>query len=201
MKMLRAKSRTQFVRMRMINDIEILLISIICILFANCVIAKDLLNKQATYVPIGQVVAKPGIFQPRNGKCQAELLTSGLGGFTILSIRQMDSLVAQEIKDVTGIAWVTESLLIYTVSPIYGNPGVYLFSCTTKETRRIVAPKNINDSYPNGADYFELHRLSADKVYFYYTPDVDTVNFKEFRSQTFLFQSNLDGTEVQKSSR
>ena len=181
------------------KDIKILLISTLCILFANYVAAKDLPNKRVTYVPIGQVVAKPGIFQPRNGKCQAELLTSGFGGFTILSIRQMDSLVAQEIKDVTGIAWVTESLLIYTVSPIYGNPGVYIFNCTSKEIKRIVAPRNINAMYPNGADYFELKRLSADKVYFYYTPDVDTVNFKEFRSQTFLFQSNLDGTEVKKA--
>jgi hypothetical protein len=163
--------------------------------------AKDIPNtdKQVTYIPIREVVAKPGIFQPHNGKCQAEIAISGLGGFKILFIRQMDAMTSQETKDITGIAWLTDSVLVYTVSPIYGNPGVYMFDCTTKETKRIIAPKNINAIYPNGADYFELYRLSADKVHFYYISDVDSIDFKGFRSQTFLFQSNLDGSEFKKA--
>lgn len=153
-------------------------------------------NKQVTYIPIKEVVIKPGIFQPHKGECQAEITISGLGGFKILSVRQTDAIVSQETKDVTGIAWLTDCVLVYTVSPIYGNPGVYIIDCTTKETRRIIAPKNIKPTYPNGSDYFELYGVSADKIYFYYTPDVDSVNFAEFRSRRFLFQSNLDGSDV-----
>lgn len=169
----------------------LILLHIVYLSFAGCVTAYDF--------SIREVVAKPGIFPSNNSSCQADISISELGGFKVLSIRQMDAMVSQETEDVTGIAWMTESILVYSVSPIYGNPGLYIFNCTTKETKRIVAPKNINAGYPNGADYFELYRLSADKVYFYYTADVDSINFKTFRSQTFLFQSNLDGSDVGKA--
>jgi len=168
-------------------------------MFVNCVTDSELPSKCVTYVAIGEVAHKPGIFQPYKGEYLAELEVSSLGGFIVLSVMQKGAICLEEIKDVTGISWVTESLLIYSVSPIYGNPGVYIFNCITKETKRIVATKNINATYPKGADYFELYRLDRDKIYFYYTSDVDSVNFNEFRSQPFLFQVNFDGSEVKKT--
>ena len=176
-----------------------LFVCAVCIMLSNCVTAKDFASKQITYVPIGKVVHELGIFQPNTGKYQAELAVSDLGGFIVLSVMQTGARIAEGIKDVTGISWVTETLLIYTVSPIYGNPGVYVLNCTTRETKRIVTPKNLNAAYPEGTDYFELYRVSADKAYFYYAPDVDSVDFKDFRSRSSLYQSNLDGSEVRKT--
>ncbi len=177
----------------------IVLICTVCIILGNCATAKDLASEQITYVPIGKVVHEPGIFQQNKGKCHAYLSVNDLGGFVVLSVTQMGTNIAEVIKDVTGISWVTESLLIYSVSPIYGNPGVYILDCATKETKRIVAPKNTNAAYPNGTDYFELYRVSGEKAYFYYAPDVNSVQFKEFRSRSFLYQSNLDGSETRKT--
>lgn len=182
----------------MIKYFYVLLACTTCIMGSGCATTKDLINKTVTYVSIGSVVTKPGIFKTYHGECQTELVGNSMGGFTMLYVSQMGTTI-QEVKDVTGIGWATGSLLIYTVSPIYGDPGVYILNCVTKESRRIVAPQNITPAYPNGADYFELYRLFSDRVYFYHAPDVDSVNFKDFRSQTYLFQCNFDGSEMNKA--
>lgn len=178
---------------------KIFLACAVCIILSNCAAAKDIASKQVTYVPVGKVVHEPGMFQPDKGKYQAELAVNDLGGFFVLSVTQMGTPIVEEIKDVTGISWITESFLIYSVSPIYGNPGIYILNCLTREIKRIIAPKNINAAYPNGADYFELLRLSTDKMFFFYSADVDSVDFRQFRSPKFLFQANLDGSEVTKA--
>lgn len=170
-----------------------------CLILAGCVTAGDSRNIQVSYVPIEKIFATSGVFRPDEGQYWAELTISSLGGDFTLSVSGMSTTIEQGIRDITGIAWATTNHLLYSVSPIYGKPGIYILDCTTKETKRIISPVNFNIAYPNGADYFELHRLHTEKIYFYYTPDVDSINFKEFRSRLFLFQANLDGSEVEKA--
>lgn len=102
-----------------------------------------------------------------------------------------------EAKDVTGIAWISDNDLVYTVSPIYGQPGIFLFDCASMQTKRILGPKNADTAYPDGTDDFELQSVSFDRVkklFFFYAPNVDQVDFKKFRTKDFLYQINLDGT-------
>ncbi|MBW2058022.1 MAG: hypothetical protein JRJ26_11050 [Deltaproteobacteria bacterium] len=106
------------------------------------------------------------------------------------------------VRDITGIAWISKHYLIYSVSPIYGQPGIFLLDCRSLETKTIVGPRNISKAYPNGSDYFELQSFSRDlsgTIYFYYAPDVDQVDFVQFRTNAFLYQVNLDGTEFSKT--
>lgn len=164
----------------------------------SCVTTKNISDKQEAVFLTEEVVSKPGKYQPANGRYRAEISIDSLGGFANLTIRVKNEIIIHEVKDVTGMSWATDNLLIYSVSPIYGNPGIYVFDCATKETSRIVAPRTIDDAYPNGADYFELFRLFSGKVFFYYAPDVDTVDFNKFRTIQYLFQVNLDDNELKK---
>lgn len=143
-------------------------------------------------------VNRPGKYRAPGGKCQVSLQTSSMGGH--LDLRRKAATVAQ---DVTGIAWASQNILIYTVSPIYGKPGVYALDCKLGRIRRIFGPKTFNKAYPEGADYFELRGLrgsnSGTIIYFYYAEDVDKVDFNRFRIRDFLFQIRLDGKQFKKA--
>lgn len=121
-----------------------------------------------------------------------------MGGFLVLSFGRSEGI---SVNDVTGMLWASDHELVYTTSPVYGMPGVYVFDCNLSSMRRIVAPRTLNAGYPDGADYFELKEISRDNrltVYFYYVPDVDRADFKNLRNPDNLFQVSLDGTGFQK---
>jgi len=146
---------------------------------------------------VSRVYNKPGVFSSPNRACEASLKISEMGGFLNLFIcRQSGKCVDPDVaKDVTGIAWLNGNNLVYTVSPIYGKPGIFLLTCASGKTKRIIGPKTINKAYPDGADYFELQGASSSdsKIYFYYAPDIDLVDFNKFRSREFLYEVRLDG--------
>lgn len=181
----------------MTKFICIAFICMVTIFFVGCAVTKLDSHNQATYVQIGKVVTATGEYMHQNGNCRVKLESSTMGGYSVLSA---DHLGMNEIDDVTGVAWASPVLLVYTVSPIYGKPGVYLYDCIGHKSKRIVDPKNINTFYPDGADYFELYRVDGSIIFFYYAADVDSVNFREFRSQSFLFQVNLNGSNFIRAS-
>jgi hypothetical protein len=153
---------------------------------------------------IGRVIKQPGTFQPAHGKCKAMITVSEVGGFkqlTITRVADQNSKDRLEVKDVSGITWIAGDQLVYTVSPIYGKPGVFLFDCASLQAKRILGPKTTDKSYPDGADYFELQGVSSDakKIIFFYAPNVDQVDFKKFRTKDSLYQINLDGTSFRKA--
>lgn len=155
-------------------------------------------GQSVTSVPLKQIVKRPGTYKALGGKCSVSLEISGMGGDLTLIV---DAPRVQGIRDITGIAWATQNLLVFTVSPIYGKPGVYLYHCTSKETKRIVSPKTIDKAYPDGADYFELQGIEerGGTVRFYYGQHVDSIDFSSFRTKDYLFQCQLDGTQFQKA--
>ncbi len=153
---------------------------------------------------LAAVIDKTGVFLSPEGKCEATIRVSEMGGFRSLIVQDNSSKISSnEIKDITGIAWLNNEELIYSVSPIYGQPGIFLLNCSSpKSITRIAGPTTIDKAYPNGADYFELKSLSNRtdvKVLFYYAPDVDRVDFNHFRTSKYLYQVNLDGTEFKKA--
>jgi hypothetical protein len=142
------------------------------------------------------VIKQPGKIPSPNGQCSASINISEMGGFRILSIFSKTDGYQIAIDDITGIAWVNDNNLVYTVSPIYGKPGVFIYDCIRKKTKQLVNPKTINAAYPNGADYFELQDVNKQgKIFYYYAADVDSADFIIFRTKKFLRSVNLHGTE------
>lgn len=128
------------------------------------------------------VVTQTGEFPSPGGTCRAEMKRSGMGGFLILTFNGKAS---PRVNDITGIAWISADDLVYTTSPIYGHPGVYMYSCESRRITRLVAPTTFNPGYPKGADYFELEAVSKDNsitVYYYYAADVDRLDVKKLRT-------------------
>jgi hypothetical protein len=109
-----------------------------------------------------------------------------MGGFKELTLMSNNRTAARRIRDVTGLAFVGESTFVYTVSPIYGKPGVFEYDCRTKKTDVLVKPVTIDKAYPHGADYFELHRVENNRICYYYSMDVDATDFNTFRREENL---------------
>lgn len=144
--------------------------------------------------------ASEGVHARADGVCSVRLERSGVGGFLVLTVGTTPTAShAQELAiDVTGLAWADNQTLVYTTSPVYGQPGVSLWRCGTKEPETLVAPRNRNTAYPQGSDYFELVRLELGDVpraVFLMTPDVDTTDFGVLREGSqHLFEVGFDGS-------
>jgi hypothetical protein len=100
------------------------------------------------------------------------------------------------VGDVTAIAWMTDYLLAYSVSPIYGKPGIFKYDYRSGKSEVVVKPTSYDTGYPEGADFFQLH--SVDRIHkvliFYYGKHVDSIDFNKFWTLEHLFKVNLDGT-------
>jgi hypothetical protein len=163
-------------------------------------------NSQAVKTPpattqseINQVISHVGEFVSPDGTCRATVKTSSLGGFMVLTF---DTILGRRIDDVTGIAWVSPKSLVYTTSPTYGHPGVYTYDCESKRVKRLVAPRTLDEAYPQGADYFKLQGVSDGSrttIFFYYVPDVDAMDAANVERPIHLFQVHLDGAGFRKA--
>jgi hypothetical protein len=151
--------------------------------------------------PKTDVIEQAGDYLSPDGSCDATLSIAAMGGFRILTVSKSAKL-RLKVQDVTGMAWIGGHTLVYTSSPLYGVPGVYVYSCGSESAKRIVAPRTISRSYPDGEDFFELEGISdlhPVTVYFYYAPTVEKVDFKIFRAPAFLYQVHLDGSDFSKA--
>lgn len=147
------------------------------------------------------VIGHAGHYVSPDGTCHATLKIASMGGFLVLTAGG-GATRKLRVDDVTGMAWVDGHTLVYTTSSIYGIPGLYIYGCGSTKGRRIVAPRTVTTAYPDGADFFELKRVSSETpvtVYFYYTPDVEKTDFAKFRTPAFLFQVHLDGTDFRRA--
>jgi hypothetical protein len=129
-------------------------------------------------------IRQPGVVvSTPNGACTASLKTSSQGGFLQLYIGHDQDHLAHVADDVTGIAWATSTSLVFSVSPVYGSPGIFLVTCSDNlNIKMLVGPNNIDKAYPQGADYFELRSIIGHEIQFYYGDDVDKINFSQWRS-------------------
>ena len=142
-------------------------------------------------------VKVPGKFQSASGQCVAVTSPSKLGGFLQLSIKPQASPARFVADDITGFAWFGTESFIFSTSPIYGSPGVFLASCGgTLRIKTLVAPKTIDAAYPKGADYFELRAIRGNRIEFYYGADVDKIDFNEFRTNKYLRSVKVSLTEA-----
>lgn len=131
---------------------------------------------------------KPGIYLSKNKDCQFELSVSGMGGFLVLSAGPVNQEPKIKIDDVSGVVWLSENEIIYSVSPIYGRPGIYLLDCRTGTIKVLVKPVTFNKFSPDGADYFELKGLSEGgrEILYFYSKDEEKTDFENFRNKNNL---------------
>lgn len=134
---------------------------------------------------LNRVFKQPSQTSIKGKTCQIRLSVSEMGGFLILLLGENNKTPQYKIEDVTGVGWLTEDIIIYSVGSIYGKPGIYKYNCKTHKIVQLIEAENQNKEYPSGADYFEIRELSAPikEVQFYYAADVDKVDFKNFRRE------------------
>lgn len=125
-----------------------------------------------------------GAYHSPSGDCAVRLAISAQGGFRKLLLMRAASFSVHIADDVTGIAWLSGSELVYSVSPLYGSPGVFLFNCAdpTAKPMTLVAARTFNAAYPKGADFFELKSVIGRRIIYYYGADVDEIDFILLRS-------------------
>jgi hypothetical protein len=118
-----------------------------------------------------------------SGACEVTTATSGMGGAKELSLRRGSSSIPVA-KDVTAMLWRSPNHLLYSVSPVYGIPGLFELDCKTSKSKTIVAAAVKDRAYPDGADYFELVSVDSLKseACYYYSAHVDQTKFDTFRN-------------------
>lgn len=119
-----------------------------------------------------------------------------MGGFLQL---HLPSKPARVVNDVTGALFVSPRRVIYTVSPIYGRPGLFVFDCASRRVRRLVGPRTFHRTSPEGADYFELAGQKDDRIFFYYVADVDRFDFARLHEPDRLYFTDLSGSPMRRS--
>jgi hypothetical protein len=147
------------------------------------------------------LIKEAGTYLSPDRTCEASLTVASMGGFLVLTTGRRGRR-RLKVDDITGMAWVSSHTLAYTVSPMYGVPGVYVYVCDGGRAKRIVSPQTLSKAYPDGEDYFELEGVSTKKpitVYFYYAPSVDNVDFTRFRTPASVYQVHLDGSDFRKA--
>jgi len=138
----------------------------------------------------------PGVVRSPGGKGSVILAAASNGGFEVLSYGEPP----RQVEDVSAVVWISDSKLAYSVSPIYGKPGIYVLDCADNRIRQIVGPKTRDRGYPDGADYFELKDLVGGRTLrFYYAPDVDRMDAVHLRAQKHLFSVGIDGSQFRKA--
>ena len=137
-------------------------------------------------------IKQAGNYLSPDKKCTAELKIVQLGGFLQLNLRDEFKRFNHIANDITGLAWITRDSLIFSTSPVYGKPGVFIVTCQhPPKIATIVKPTNIDDSYPDGADYFELRSITDSHIRYYYGFDVDNIDFTHFRADQNLREAIL----------
>ncbi len=135
------------------------------------------------------IVKNLGTSNSPDGGCRTDLSVSTMGGAKVLRLT-IGNETTLEVKDVTAIAWAEDSILAFSVSPVYGKPGIFTYDCHSRQKQQLVAPKTINKGYPHGADYFDLSGVSGDKgkrvVEFYRVDDVDSKEFLKLHTKEHL---------------
>ncbi|MGZ0019902.1 hypothetical protein [Nitrosomonas sp. wSCUT-2] len=141
----------------------------------TCSMAATALKEQGAYPSPGRM-------------CTAVLTVSAQGGFLQLSVQSINGKLTHVADDVAGFLWINEESLVFSSGPIYGKPGIFEITCAHEQPslRRLIGPQNINLSYPDGADYFELKEINDRRLHFFYGIDVDEIDFDEFRTEKNL---------------
>lgn len=145
-----------------------------------------------TFASSEKAIKDIGTFYSPEKTYKVQVTVNSMGGFRDLVVYKDDSKVS-EFRDVNAFIWIENHKILYSVSPVYGKPGIYLFDCKTKKNDIITKPSVLNSAYQNGADYFELNDYtnSSKEFTYFYAPDIDLVEFETFRNKSNIRKQKL----------
>ncbi len=159
-------------------------------------------DHKTTAVQLGKALSSPGRFAL--GSCLAELSVSPKGGFRVLKVGAAKQQPAFVADDVTAFSWATPELLVYSVSPVYGRPGIYGVICSSLQVHQLVRPTKVSKAYPDGSDFFELMAVTntgpVPVVCFYHVADVDSAELERLKTDSHLFRISLHGGKIETTS-
>jgi hypothetical protein len=78
-----------------------------------------------------------------------------------------------DIADTREMAWVDE-VLLFSVSPDYGKPGIYAWQCPERRVRRVVEPTRTSHDHPDGTDYYRILRIDGETLYYAHAADAQS---------------------------
>lgn len=159
-------------------------------------------SNELTTVKLGEVVALHyGRFTLQENACIVNIEVNGMGGSLDLTVEKTNKKILGPVIDAPAFGWISENDLIFSVSSVYGKPGLFKFSCREEKLQKLVAAKTIIETYSDGADFFWLQRLDPKKllIYYYYHPDPDAVPPKQdLRNDKNLYVIDNDGKNFAK---
>jgi hypothetical protein len=148
-------------------------------------------------IPRAHHTPVPGVYKSPDGSCSATVSVNLMGGQSELKVAD------HIVSDVTGAIWIPPRDLVYSVSPVYGNPGIYLYSCRSAKTHVLVGPTHRTEAYPDGTDYFELsgNQKRGPKLFYYYVSDVQRLNLKELGEKIHLTVLDLSSLKHEEADK
>lgn len=132
-------------------------------------------------------IKAPGKYPSNDERCVAEVSPADIGGFDVLTVMRDLSPVAS-VNGVNGIAWLASNQLVYSISGLLGNPGIYVFDCATGQTKTVVAK----------GEYFQLLGATSGKdptLYFFHSRNVSRLHGGA------VYRIKLDGSGLAKTGR
>ena len=81
--------------------------------------------------------------------------------------------LVREVPGAREMAWVDE-VLVYAVSPVGGDPGVYVWECPRATVRQVVRPSRVSSAHPRGTDVYKLERIDGDTLYYAHAPNIES---------------------------
>ena len=104
--------------------------------------------------------------------CVAKVLEDALSG-GLRTRFYSNGFLVRDVSGVRELAWADE-VLVFTVAPQAGDPGVYAWDCAGGTLRRVVKPERSSREHPGGSDVFRLVQIEEDVLYYAHAPDVDS---------------------------
>ena len=149
----------------------------------NCLVGAALFFIAFECVRACEVFHKPGVYPSSKQSCIASVTVSPMGGFLQLAISSELNAEHQVADDITSFAWIDEHSFIFSTGPIYGTPGIFVGDCNhpSEAPETLVNAANKTTTYPDGADYFQLHEIVDHMVRYYYSADVDLLDLAKLR--------------------
>jgi hypothetical protein len=78
-----------------------------------------------------------------------------------------------DVRGVREMTWVDE-VLVYAVSPVGGDPGVYVWDCPRATLRQVLRPSRVSSAHPRGTDVYKLERVDGDTLYYAHAPNIES---------------------------
>jgi hypothetical protein len=125
----------------------------------------------ASGVPVGVPAPGAELYAPSRA-CFVKVLEDARSHVLRARLYANNRLV-REVPGAREMAWVDE-VLVYAVSPVGGDPGVYAWECPRVTVRQVLRPSRVSSAHPRGTDVYKLERIDGDMLYYAHAPNIES---------------------------